>query len=187
MMNDEQRQMAIDNQKLVTMVIKKLHLVSEYWDFYDIGMIGLMKGCKNFNKDLGYKPSTYLQMCIKNEILIELRKRNQFKYKANYNTISLDKEMFDDITLQDMIASEFSVEDEIFKDDKLNSVLESIKYLSDSERFVINHTYELNGCRKLNQEKISQFLEVSQGHVSRIKRTAIRKLKRNLLLEEQMA
>lgn len=187
MLTDEQRQMAIDNQKLVTMVIKKLHLVSEYWDFYDIGMIGLMKGCINFNKDLGYKPSTYLQMCIKNEILIELRSRHQFNKKANYNTISIDKEMFDNMTLQDIIASEFSVEDEIFKDDKLILVLESMKYLNDKEQFVLNHTYELNGCRKLKQEKMSQYLEVSQEQVSRIKKNAIRKLKRNLLIEEQMA
>lgn len=187
MLNDEQRQMAIDNQKLVTMVIKQLHLVSEYWDFYDIGMIGLMKGCKNFDKESGYKPSTFLWMCIKNEILIELRSRSQLNKRANYDAVSLDKEMFDGMTLQDIIASEFNVEDEIFKDDKLYLVLENMKYLNDNEQFVLNHTYELNGCRKLKQEEIARFLEVSQAHVSRIKKGAIRKLKRNLLVEEQMA
>lgn len=186
MLNDEQRQLAIDNQRLVTLAIKKLHLVSEYWDFYDIGMIGLMKGCKNFDKDLGYKPSTYLHMCIRNEILIELRKRNQSNHKANYATVSIDKKMFDNLTLKDIIASDFSVEDEIFKEDKLELVLENMKYLNDNERFVINHTYELGGCKKLNQEEMSRYLEVTQAQVSRIKRTAIRKLRRNLMLEEQL-
>lgn len=186
MLNEEQKQLAVDNQRLVTLVIKKLRLVSEYWDFYDIGMIGLMKGCKNFDKELGYKPSTYLQMCIRNEILIELRKRNQSNHKANYTAVSIDKEMFNNLTLKDIIASDFSVEDEIFKEDKLELVLENMKYLSDNERFVINHTYELSGCKKLNQEEMSRYLEVTQAQVSRIKRNAIRKLRRNLMLEEQM-
>lgn len=189
MMNDEQRQMAIDNQRLVAAVIKQLNLVSNYWDFYDIGMIGLMKGCKSFNKNLGYKPSVYLWMCIKNEILMELRSRKKDCRKSNYNTISLDKEIKtgeNTLTLQDVIASKFNVEEEMLKKDKLNLILESIKYLSDRERFIINHTYELNGCKKLNQERIAEVIGVTQSYVSRIKRNAIRKLKRNLLLEEQM-
>ena len=73
----------ITNQGLIGKAIKDLKCYwrteDEFQDLYDAGMIGLIKGAKEYKKELS-STSTYLYTCIKNEIcksiyLSEMQKR----------------------------------------------------------------------------------------------------------------
>ena len=55
-----------ENENLIYFVLKQKNLSPE--EFYDLGMIGLIKGIKSFDPSKGYARSTYLVACIKNEI-----------------------------------------------------------------------------------------------------------------------
>lgn len=73
----------ITNQGLIGKVIKDLKCYwrteDEFQDLYDAGMIGLIKGAKEYKKELSSK-STYLYECIKNEICKSIYLNNQDKY-----------------------------------------------------------------------------------------------------------
>ena len=59
----------LDNINLIYMVLKRYNLYNQLDEYYDIGMIGLVKGANSFSEDKGYKVSTYLTSCITYEIL----------------------------------------------------------------------------------------------------------------------
>lgn len=185
MLTEVQNQMILDNVKLITYMIKKMNLMKNYEEFYEIGLFGLIDGVKHYNPDFGIKQSTFLAKCIESKILMEFRRRKSDIRKANYNAISLDKEIEVDkfgkaITLNDIIASEFNLEDEVIRNDDLNLIINKMSILSDKERFVINHTYELNNCKKLSQKEIGNVLNVPQGTISRIKNRAIKKIRKEI-------
>ena len=52
----------LDNINLIYMVLKKYNLYNQLDEYYDIGMIGLVKGANTYSGDKGYKTSTYLIM-----------------------------------------------------------------------------------------------------------------------------
>ena len=49
----------VDNEKLVYSIINKFRGYFDMDDLYQVGMIGLIKASKNFNKSEGVKFSTY--------------------------------------------------------------------------------------------------------------------------------
>ena len=65
-----------DNLNLVHFVIKKMNLnnSSDYEDYYQIGVIGLIYASNTYNSKLNITFSTYAYVCIKNEILKYLKK-----------------------------------------------------------------------------------------------------------------
>ena len=48
----------LDNINLIYMVLKRYNLYNQLDEYYDIGMIGLVKGANTFSEDKGYKVST---------------------------------------------------------------------------------------------------------------------------------
>ena len=62
------------NLRLVAHVVKGFNLEPDD-DFLNIGYVGLIKAVDTFDFDRGTKLATYAIQCIKNEILMELRKR----------------------------------------------------------------------------------------------------------------
>lgn len=112
MLTEKQNKIVLENQKLITYAIKQCHLQKQYDEFYDIAMIGLVKGAKNYNENLEIALSTYLIKVIKNEILQELRKKTSEKRKTDINVVSINKEISSDkqgnsLTLSDI--SSFSL------------------------------------------------------------------------------
>jgi RNA polymerase sporulation-specific sigma factor len=180
MLNDEQRQLVLDNQKLITYCIKKQGLLDDYYDYYDIAAIGLVKAAINYYDNKGYAFSTYAIKCINNELLVELRTKNSFKRRSNLNTISLDKEMKTDekiITLKDVIPSDINIELEIIKKEEKELLYKSLKKLNNKELTIIIYNYGLFGNNELTQRELAQLFNLSQAQISRLKNNAIRKLK----------
>ena len=83
-------ELVLNNTKLIYMVLKQLGLYNQRDEYYDVGMIGLMKAANKFDPSKGTKFNTYASHIIRTTILYEIRKENQPKRQSNKNTISLD-------------------------------------------------------------------------------------------------
>ena len=60
--------------KIVYWVASKIKTrLMDYDDICGYGFLGLVNGARTYEKNLGYKLSTYLVKCVKTEILMELR------------------------------------------------------------------------------------------------------------------
>jgi len=185
MLNEYQEKLVLDNQKLITYVIKRFELINQYDEFYDIGMIGLVKGSISYNPDLGFKVSSYLVKCIQREILMELKKRKTYSRKANYNTVSFDKEVKVGKnggikTFKDFIASNIDIEQQLIQNEILKEITNIIKNLDSREQFIIEHSFGINGFKKLKQYQIAEILNIKPKEVSRLKNNIIKKISSSL-------
>ena len=80
-MTESQEQMFNANIRLVHHILKKtLRMVDsdpEYDDYAQEGFIGLMKACETFDDSKGSKFSAYASICIRNSIIMYLRKNSR--------------------------------------------------------------------------------------------------------------
>lgn len=171
-MTDEQERLVLENQGLIGTIIKKFNLTYDYNEFWSIGMVGLCKGAKNFDKNKG-KSSTYLGRCIQNEILMALRKRR-------FDVISLDEIIKDKITIVDTIADDTELEEEIIKRDEIDLIKKALNILNEKERYAVQHYFEINGACKLNQKQLACKLGVAQGYASKLLNKSILKIQKKV-------
>ena len=175
-MNEEQQRIVLENQKLVTLVIKKLNFHYDFDELSSIGLIGLCKGAKTFDSSKGYKASTYLTRCIQNEIFCYFRNIKKPTNKA----ISIDTPIADNLTLEDTIADDFDIEKNMIEKDQINIAKIAMQSLNEKEKVVVVHRYEIDGAEKLTQEQLAKKLNTSQANVSRLYSHAIKKIKKEL-------
>lgn len=176
--------LVIKNINLVYKVLQKMNLYNKRDEFYDIGIIGLVKASKNFNKNKGYTFSTCACTYIENEIKMYIRKENADRRKANYNTISLNKIISSSeektITLEDTLKSDFDLERDIIKKEEMHQLHNAIRKLNEIEYKVIVGSYGLFGINKLTQKQMAKIFCTNQTQISRIRKRAICKLKKKL-------
>lgn len=168
----DREQMILDNEKLIYHVLKKLNLYNQKDDLYDVGMIALIKGVDTYNPSYA-KPSTYLYKCIKNAILIELRKKRM-------TTISIETIVTENLTLEDMLADPFNLEEHITQNDLLDNIYKCLEKLSQNQQYVIINCFGLFNNEILTQKQVAVNLNTSQPNVSRILKRAIKNLKREV-------
>lgn len=178
-----------DNINLIYFILKKMHLYKLTEEYYDIGMIGLVKAAKKFDSSKGFTFNTYACRCIKIEILKFIREEKATKRKANHNTIPLSKIIYStgerdaEITLEDKIPSNINIEEEIIKKEQLKELYRALTKLNKKELGIITYSYGLCGVNSLTQNELSEKYNVSQAQISRIIKKSINKLKK--LLEEE--
>lgn len=175
-MRDE---LILDNVKLIYLVLKKMGLQKYTDDLYDIGLIGLVGAANTYDPDKGYKFSTYATKCIKNDIMIYLRKLQTETRKANYNVLSLNTIINDDdkhqVEFIDTIPDDFDMEEHILQKDRLNRLSKAIKTLSEREKLLLRYYY---GTERKTQKEIAKLLDTSQANVSRLIIKIIKKLRK---------
>ncbi len=168
------------NLRLVAHVIKKYqHLDEDPEDLISIGTIGLIKAIITFNPDKNNRLGTYAARCIENEILMMLRTKKKISKEISlYEPIGTDRDG-NEIQLYDIIESEDpDAQSKIqLKDDVilLYEKVESI--LSPRERLVLKMRYGLYNQEEYTQREIAKVLGISRSYVSRIEKSAIKKLR----------
>ena len=172
--------LVIDNENLIYHILKKLHLYDQREEYYDIGMIGLVKAAKTFDETKGYKFNTYAVSIIFNEILGYRRKENSDKRKIIYNSISLNTIVYENITLEETIENNVDIEQELIKKEQIKELYKAISLLKAEDQIVLKYSYGLNNCHRLTQNEIADLLNKSQAQVSRIRIRAIKQLKKHL-------
>lgn len=168
--------LVLDNINLIYLVLKRLKVYHKCDEYFDIGMIGLVKGAKSFNKDLGYSPTTYLYKCIYNEIVMEFRKKE-------ISTISLNNPIDELHTFEDILSDEKTAESDYFLGYDNIIIDEAIKQLTKKEQIIIKSTFGFYK-KQLSQTELAKLFGITQPQVSRIRKAALKKLK--IILERNM-
>lgn len=178
-MDKREEELIINNVNLIFFSLKHLNLFTKNGieKYYDVGMIGLVKGAKKYDHSLGLKPSSYLTRCIINEILYEKRRENRPTKLNIDNTISLSTIIHENIELEDIINSNIDIENEILENESKEELYQAIEQLNDIEKFVIINTYGLYNHKIMKQDEMAKLLNVERSSVSRIKVRAIKKLR----------
>lgn len=171
-------EIVLNNTKLIYTAAKRLNVYKRLDEFYSIGMIGLVKGAKNYDEKLGFKLSTYLYKCIYNEMLMEIRNITSGKRIPEYVVTSISVPVEDNLTLEDMLADTTNIEELIVKKEEISILYKEISKLSKQEQMIINLSFGVNGYKKMKLKAISKMLNISQSYVSRVKERALKKLRR---------
>ena len=177
-LTDEQQKLVLDNQKLVYHVIKRLNLYNKLEDYFDIGLIGLCKAAQTFKPENGSRFSTYAYVCIRNDILMEIRNENRQcdAYAISFSSI-ISSSKDNDLSLED-ILSDYELENDILNREELISLITSIEKLNEEDKTIINLYFYQNKTQK----QIAQILNMSQAQASRRIQRALNNLRKGGLL-----
>ena len=179
--DQEARKVLIErNLRLVAHVAKKYQGSDEDSDdLISIGTIGLIKAVATFDNSKNNRLATYAARCIDNGLLMMLRMRKKTSREVSlYEPIGMDKEG-NEINLLDIIEGENVDVPEIMDLEADTRRLYQIlhKVLSEREQEVLRLRYGLFGEEEKTQREIAQRLNISRSYVSRIEKTALKKLK----------
>lgn len=166
--------MAEDNINLIYFVLKQFNLYNPNGieEYFDIGMLGLVKGLKTYTKSKG-AVSTYLVKCIRNEIVIELRNQKAGKRNNGVKPISINTLTTDNLTIEDTIESDFDMLESIIKKERIKELGIAINSLKPIEKRVIIDIY-FNNKKQL---EIAKEIGAKQSYVSKVRTRAINKLR----------
>lgn len=167
----EQERLVVENKRLVHFIAKRYYQQNmEHEDFAQVGMIGLIKASRIFDAKKGYKFSTIAGKCIEGEIIKSIRKKR-------VQAISLDETFSEDSTQRIEIANDINVETEVVLNVDLKNALTK---LSELELFIIKHSFGIDTGICLTQSQIGKMVNLSQMHIGRLKRGALKKLREEL-------
>ncbi len=168
------------NLRLVAHVVKKYQQLDEDTeDLISIGTIGLIKAIMTFNPEKNNRLGTYAARCIENEILMMFRAKKKISKEISlYEPIGTDRDG-NEIQLYDIIESnEIDSYTKIQLKDNISLLYEKVEsVLSPRERLVLKMRYGLYNQEEYTQREIANHLGISRSYVSRIEKSAIKKLR----------
>lgn len=169
-MKDE---LILNNLNLIWKVIKDLHIQyrtkEELEDYYSIGLIGLVKAVKTYDKD---KKSTYLYNGIKNSLLTHFMIKTRFKRKDNI-------EWYQDIDIE-ALAVDDEFENRIINKVYIEWLLSKMK--NKKNREVIRQFYGI-GCVPKNEYQLGEEWNVSHQMINARRRNGLKELRK--IIEER--
>lgn len=167
----------VDNLRLVYFVASKFETAIEKDELISIGCIGLIKGVDSFKPDKGAKFSTYATRCIRNEILMSLR-----KVKKSEKDISLDSpistdECGDEMFLSDILGTEKDeISDKFENEEQYMCLVRALDKLSSREQTIIRLRFGFTG-RLYTQKEIANLLKLSQPQIHKIEKRSLERLR----------
>lgn len=168
------------NLRLVAHIVKKYqNPQDELDDLISIGTIGLIKAVHTYNPEKGKRLGTYAAKCIENELLMHFRARKKTAKEVSlYDPIRVDKEG-NEVNLLDIMESRQPGSFELLAQrEDYEKVLFLIRtVLDDREIRVLTLRYGLDGKKELTQRETADRLNISRSYVSRIEKTALKKLR----------
>lgn len=166
-MNREE--MILENLPLINFIINQMGLQSSRNDLFSIGLIGLIKGVDSYDPSKS-KPSTYLYLYIKHEILRSFRKKR-------VTTVSLETSIADDMILEDKLYDDYDFTKDIENQDLLNKVYANLDKLKQKNREILIKYYGLFNTKEHKQEELSKIYNMSQANICRIIQKSVEELK----------
>ena len=152
------------NLRLVAHVVKKYQGADEELDdLISIGTIGLIKAVSTFDAAKSARLSTYAARCIDNELLMMLRSKKKHSREVSlYEPIGTDKEG-NEISLLDIIESPpVDIVTEYSTREDIRRLMSSMKELLSPKEY---------------QVETAERCRISRSYVSRIEKTALKKLR----------
>lgn len=143
----------------------------EFEDIKQIALLGLWKAIKNYNHKNTFSSFAYL--VIKNEINFYLRKN-----KKHYKNISVNKEIAENLTIEDCLKEDFDYIKKLEEEIEINEIrqfkIKELKKMREIDQSIYKY-FEMGKTQK----QISELLNITQPTVSRIKKKIIKKLREN--------
>lgn len=170
------------NLRLVVYIAKKFESTGiGIEDLVSIGTIGLIKAVNTFCPSKNIKLATYASRCIENEILMFLRKSNQYR-----NEISIDEPLNIDwdgneLLLSDILGTEEdTVNRGIEIEAEKNILFDAINKLNGREKVIMQMRFGLLDGKEKTQKEVADIIGISQSYISRLEKRIIKKLKLEL-------
>lgn len=136
-----------DYDKLIYSIINKYSFFGEIDDLYQVGMIGLLKACENYNSDFNTKFTTYAHTYVLGEVLKYIRDNKSIRINRDLVRLSSRIEKTREILNQKLMREVSNSEIANFLDVDESLVDEAVI----SSNFVKSLDYELNDeGRELN-------------------------------------
>ena len=175
---DARNKLVEHNLRLVAHITKKYTGSTDNDDLISIGTIGLIKGISTFKAEKGSRLATYTARCIENEILMYFRSLKKTEKDVSlHEPIDTDKDG-NMLTLGDIISDGSDVleqTDTKIKVERLKKILPLA--LDKREKEIIYMRYGIGGRKQQTQQEIAKKLKISRSYVSRIEKSALKKLK----------
>lgn len=167
-LSEERQYLVTENQSLIYHIIYKLGITYSsdiFEDLVQIGNIGLIKAAIRFNFKCCF--STFAYICIKNEILLFLKKTTK------YDKLVITKGSINDYAYYLKDPDE-DKNKKIIEQDYLCYIINiAINILSEKERFVI-----LGKLAELLHTEIAKYLQTVNTNISRLRNNAITKIQK---------
>lgn len=175
-------ELIVHNLRLVVYIAKKFEGSGiGLEDLISIGTIGLIKAVNTFSKDKNIKLATYASRCIENEILMFLRKSNQYKHE-----ISIDEPLNIDwdgneLLLSDILGTENDVVNVNIENEAEQQLLRGlVSALPERERIIMEMRFGLINGIELTQKDVADKIGISQSYISRLEKKIIKRLRKDL-------
>ena len=176
----------VHNLRLVVYIARKFDNASTpVEDLISIGTIGLIKAVRSFCPGKSIKLATYASRCIENEILMHLRKTGSLRRE-----VSLDEPLNIDwdgneLLLSDVLGTDNDVVgNNVEHETEITLLRRAIDRLPERERVIMEMRFGLTGGRELTQKEVADKLGISQSYISRLEKRIIKRLKDEILAEE---
>jgi RNA polymerase sporulation-specific sigma factor len=171
------------NLRLVAHIVKKYSYPGkDVDDLISIGTVGLIKAIEAFDISKGVRLATYAARCIENEILMLIRNNKKTKGDVYLqDPIGSDKEG-NEITIMDALSSnEDSIFDIVENKIQIQKLYDKINFnLIGREKTIIQMRYGLLDGNPRTQREIAVILGISRSYVSRIEKSALKRLNKEL-------
>lgn len=172
----------VHNLRLVVYIAKKFESTGiGLEDLISIGTIGLIKAVNTFSKEKNIKLATYASRCIENEILMFLRKSNQYKHE-----ISIDEPLNVDwdgneLLLSDVLGTENDIVNVNIENEVEHELLrELVSALPEREKKIMEMRFGLKNGKEMTQKEVADEIGISQSYISRLEKKIIKRLKKDL-------
>lgn len=172
----------VHNLRLVVYIAKKFESTGiGLEDLISIGTIGLIKAVNTFSKEKNIKLATYASRCIENEILMFLRKSNQYKHE-----ISIDEPLNVDwdgneLLLSDVLGTDNDIVNVNIENEVEHELLrELVSALPEREKKIMEMRFGLKNGKEMTQKEVADEIGISQSYISRLEKKIIKRLKKDL-------
>lgn len=136
-----------DDRPLIYKALKQMNLLAFKDDFYDVGLVGLARGIKNYDESKGFERSTFYMKCIINEITKEIVRLRAKKNAGMFTEVSLNKMLSEDSYGETELGSLIADPDVDVEESAINNaIMEEVyhhigKCLTDEQRKYIDDYY----------------------------------------------
>ncbi len=173
------------NLRLVVYIAKKFDNTGiGVEDLISIGTIGLIKAINTFNPTKNIKLATYASRCIKNEILMYLRRNNKTRMEVSIDEpLNVDWDG-NELLLSDILGTD---EDIIYRDIETevekNLLRHAVDKLSEREKTIVELRFGLKDPRgeEMTQKEVADLLGISQSYISRLEKKIMKRLKKEIV------
>lgn len=175
-------QLIVHNLRLVVYIAKKFESTGiGIEDLISIGTIGLIKAVNTFSPEKNIKLATYASRCIENEILMFLRKTNQYKTEISIEEpLNIDWDG-NELLLSDILGTEpDSVNADLEEQAEKKMLMTAVSKLSERERMIMEMRFGLNGHREFTQKEVADLIGISQSYISRLEKRILKRLRKEM-------